>query len=71
MLCDDEFRNGYAADQVLGDDALQRRRGTRAVPHSFGVDDGDGSVLANTQTVGFGTVDLAVLRKVEFGEALL
>ena len=56
---------------MLGDDALKGRGSTRAVPDSFGVDHGDGSVLAHTQTVGFGAVDLAVLREVEFSEALL
>ena len=56
---------------MLGNDAFQRRGSTRAVPDSFRVDDGDRSVLANTQTIGFGTVNLAVLREIEFSEAFL
>ena len=71
MLSDDEFFDRHAAYQVLGDDALKSGGSARAVPDSFGVDHGNRSVLAHTQTVGFGAVNLAVLREIEFGEALL
>ena len=71
MLSDDEFLDRYASYQVLGDDALKSGGSARAVPDSFGVDHRDGSVLAHTQTVGFGAINLPVLRQVELGEALL
>lgn len=61
MLCDDEFLDRYTSYEMLGDDALERRGSTGAVPDPFRVDHGDGSVLAHTQTVGFGAVNLAVL----------
>ena len=61
MLSDDEFFDRHAAYQVLGDDALKSGGSARAVPDSFGVDHRDGSVLAHTQTVCFGTVDPTVL----------
>ena len=54
MLSDDEFFDRHAAYQVLGDDVLKSGGSARAVPDSFGVDHRDGSVLAHTQTAGFG-----------------
>lgn len=69
-LCflDDKFFNGDAADQVFGDDALERCGCARVVPYAFGVDDGDGALLANPKTVCFGAVDAPALREVELGK---
>ena len=53
MPIDDELFDGDAADQVLGDDALENARGAGVIPHAFGVDDGDRPLLTETQAVCF------------------
>ena len=64
LFIDDEFFDGDATDEVFHDDALERAWCARAIPNAVGVDDGDGPILADAETVRFGTIDFSTLRKV-------
>lgn len=55
--CECKFGDDLAVEQVFLDDALQNLRGARAVPDSFGIDESDGALEADTQTIGFGAID--------------
>ena len=65
-LPNDELFDGYSADEVFLDNALERWGSTRAVPYAVRIDDRDGAIFADTKTIRLGTIDLAVLRKIEF-----
>ncbi len=56
---------------MLLNDALKGWGSTRAVPHAVGIDHSYWAFLAYAEAVRLGTVDLAVLRQVEFDEPLL
>src|SRR5690606_15065149 len=64
--------DGAAADQVLLDDALEDLVGGGMVPGAFGVDDGDGTLLADAQAVRLRPVDARLaLNEAQLGQALL
>ena len=46
-----------AADQMFLDDAFEDGRSARVVPGSLRIDESDGTVHANPETVGFGSID--------------
>jgi hypothetical protein len=58
-----------AADQMFLDDALQRLRPGRVVPHALGIDQCDGPSIANAETVGAGAID--AVDKAKLGQAAL
>ena len=49
--------DGLPADQVLLYNSLDDFRRGRAIPGSIGVDDGDGTLLADAQAIRLGAVD--------------
>ena len=60
-----------AGDEVLLDDAFKHGRVTVAIPGPFGVDDGNRAVGTDTQAVGLGAVDAALLAESQFLETAL
>jgi hypothetical protein len=71
VLIDDEFFDGNTPDQMLIDDAFKGCGSTRAIPHTIGVDDGDGALLADAKAVCLGAIDFPALREVEFSKTFL
>lgn len=53
MLNNLKVRNDFSADEMLLNDAFEDGRVALGVPDAFGVNDGDRTLLANSQTVGF------------------
>ena len=60
-----------AADQVFLEDALQNFGGAGPVPDALGIDDGDGALTTDLQTVRLGAVDAPRSHEVEFHEPAL
>ena len=54
---ENEFGHNFAADKVLLNDALKDFWFAGMVPHGFRINDGDWSMYADAQTVGFGAID--------------
>ena len=57
-----------AADEMLCDDYVEVGGRTVAVPDSFGVDHGDGSLQADPQAVGLGPLDAPATFEAELFE---
>src|ERR1043165_9169780 len=53
--------HSLSGDQVLLDDAFEHLRIAFPVPCAFGIDHGNRTTLADTQTIGFGPQDAARL----------
>lgn len=68
IAAEDEFLDGLAADEVLVDDAGEDFGGGAAVPDAFGVDDGDGALIAQAEAVGLGAVDAGLGAEALFEE---
>ena len=64
LSCEYEFLNGDPSDEVFMNDALEQVRGDGVIPGSVGIYDSDGTLLADSQIVGFGAVN-AVLSLIE------
>ena len=58
-----------AGDEMLLDDSLQGFGGGGVVPDAFGIDQGDGALLADAEAVGLGAID--AVEEAEFGQAAL
>ncbi len=54
---EDQILDDPAVDQVFLDDALEDRRATRVVPDTLGIDDGDGSLGADSEAVDLAAID--------------
>ena len=63
--------DGPPADEVLLDDPLEDGRVARAVPHSLGIDDGDGAAGADPQAVRLVPLHAAARREAELLQARL
>lgn len=64
-----KFGYGFSADQVFLDDALEGFGGAGVVPGAFGVDDGDGAVVADAEAVDLGAIDAAGVGQAQFLQA--
>src|ERR1019366_5960154 len=63
--------HGPPADEVLLDDPLEDGRVARAIPHSLGIDDGDGAAGADPQAVRLVPLHAAARREAELFQARL
>lgn len=68
MLFDQVCRHDLATDQVLLNDRFEHRRIACGVPCALGVDDGNGTAVADAQAVGFGAQDSASIGESQFLE---
>src|SRR5947207_1342854 len=66
MCRDQQVLDEAAADQVLVNDALERRRIAPSIPCPFGVDKGDGPAFADAEAIGLCPQNSAL-----FGESQL
>ena len=60
---DEKVLDDLAADEVLLDDAFERGGIACVVPGTLGVDDSDGTALANAKAIGLGAQDAALFRQ--------
>jgi len=70
-LHDEKLLDWLSAHQVLLNDAFQDRRVARVVPRALGIDDRDGSALADAQTIGLGALDAALFGQFQFAQTSL
>ncbi len=54
---DEEVGDGFAADEVLLDDALKVFGSAGVIPGGVRIDNGDGATGANAEAVGFGSLN--------------
>src|ERR1017187_8128651 len=52
-----KFRDGFATDEMILNDALQNFRRATVIPHAFGINHGNGAMHADAQAVGAGAED--------------
>ena len=71
MLRDQQIFDDASANQVILDDALERRRIARAVPRSLWIHDRDRAALADAQAVRLGPQNAALVGKTQLFEARL
>src|SRR6266567_3636450 len=71
MTCNQQFFDNPAANEVLVNDPFKRRRIARFVPRPLGIDERDGTTLANAKAVRLGAQNAAQLRQPELFQAAL
>src|SRR3989338_1908433 len=70
MLDDDIVADGFAADEMLLNNPLERFRKTRVIPRPFLVHHGNRTLLAHTETVYLCPIDAALVDKPKLIESL-
>src|SRR5438093_4693824 len=70
MTRDQQIVDGTSPDQMLLDDALERRGIALAVPATLGVHDRNRPALANPQAIGLAAENAALLRQPELLQPL-
>lgn len=69
MCADAMLRNDFAADQMARDDFLQHGRCAAFIPDAFGINERDGPLRANLQTIDLSAQYAAAAHQPQFAQA--